>query len=98
MVVVESLAHGVPVLVRQGTGAVEALGGSGAGAALDLDAPGVLAEAVRTWLTDAEVRRRWREAALAARGQLQSWETTAQTVYKAIEMTVSANPEASDWH
>ncbi|MCX8455421.1 glycosyltransferase family 4 protein [Paenarthrobacter ureafaciens] len=98
MVVVESLAHGVPVLVRQGTGAVEALGGSGAGAALDLDAPGVLAEALRTWLTDAELRRTWRDAALAARGRLQSWETTAQTVLMAIEMTVNANPEASDWH
>lgn len=98
MVVVESLAHGVPVLVRQGTGAVEALGGSGAGAVLDPDDPRVLAEVLRTWLTDAELRRRWREAAVAARGQLQNWETTAQTVLKAIEMTINANPEASDCH
>jgi glycosyltransferase involved in cell wall biosynthesis len=84
MVVVESLAHGVPVLVRQGTGAVEALGASGAGAALDLDHPGALAETLRAWLTDPALRGEWRGAALAARRNLQGWEATARIVLGAL--------------
>jgi glycosyltransferase involved in cell wall biosynthesis len=84
LVVTESLAHGVPVLVRQGTGAVEALGHTGAGAALDLTGPNNLAGTIRRWLSDHELQRSWRTAALHARANLPGWDTTAATVLKAL--------------
>ncbi|MFE4194498.1 glycosyltransferase family 4 protein [Paenarthrobacter sp. NPDC056912] len=84
LVVTESLAHGVPVLVRQGTGAVEALGNTGAGAVLDLSDPHNLAGTLRTWLTDPAVQQRWRNAGLLARTHLPGWDTTAATVLKAL--------------
>ncbi|WP_024819573.1 glycosyltransferase family 4 protein [Arthrobacter sp. 31Y] len=89
MVVTESLAHGVPVLVRQGTGAVEALGHTGAGAALDLTREGALTTTLRTWLTDHARQQGWRNNALQAREHLQGWDTTAATVLKAL-----ATPDA----
>ncbi|ASN22350.1 glycosyltransferase family 4 protein [Arthrobacter sp. YN] len=84
MVVTESLAHGVPVIVRQGTGAVEALGDTGAGAALDLSDPNNLTMTLRVWLTNPTLQQRWRNTALQAREHLQGWDTTAETVLKAI--------------
>ncbi|MFJ5957578.1 glycosyltransferase family 4 protein [Paenarthrobacter sp. NPDC092416] len=84
LVVTESLARGVPVLVRQGTGAVEALGDTKAGAALDLTDTSKLAQTIRTWLTDPALQRTWREAALNARNTLPGWDTTARTVMKAL--------------
>ncbi|WP_405474613.1 glycosyltransferase family 4 protein [Paenarthrobacter ilicis] len=84
MVVTESLAHGVPVFVRQGTGAVEALGASGAGAALDLTREGALAGSLRRWVTDSALQERWRSNALQARGNLHSWDATAGTVLDAL--------------
>ncbi|MDV8147239.1 glycosyltransferase family 4 protein [Arthrobacter sp. B10-11] len=106
MVVTESLARGIPVVVRAGTGAVEALaagspgrseapdGGAAAdggaepalpGAAVVLGTdPAPLEAALRTWLTDPELRSRWREAAQAARKRLPGWDATARTVLDAI--------------
>jgi glycosyltransferase involved in cell wall biosynthesis len=84
MVVSESLAHGVPVLVRQGTGAVEALGGTGAGAALDLTQERTLADTLRRWLTDPTLQEGWRNSALQARDNLLGWDNTAATVLKAL--------------
>jgi hypothetical protein len=118
MVVTESLARGIPVVVRAGTGAVEALaagspgrseapdggaaadagaepdGGAAAGAGAEPALPGAavvlgtdpapLEAALRTWLTDPELRSRWREAAQAARKRLPGWDTTARTVLDAI--------------
>ncbi|MGF6834544.1 glycosyltransferase involved in cell wall biosynthesis [Paenarthrobacter sp. TE4293] len=84
MVVTESLAHGVPVIVRQGTGAVEALGGTGAGAALDLSDLNTLTMTLRAWLTDPALQQRWRNNALQARQHLRGWDATAATVLKAI--------------
>ncbi|MGA8788894.1 MAG: glycosyltransferase family 4 protein [Paenarthrobacter sp.] len=81
MVVTESLAHGVPVLVRRGTGAEEALGDSGAGA--DTDAK-VLADKLRAWLTNPALQKRWRNNALQAREHLQGWDATAATVLSAL--------------
>lgn len=92
MVVTESLARGIPVIVRDGTGAVEALAagseapdGGGApalpGAAVVLGTdPAPLERALRTWLSTPELRRGWREAALAARSRLPGWDATARTV------------------
>lgn len=83
MVVTESLAHGIPVIVRQGTGAVEALGDSGAGTVWD---PGEsLAGTLRAWLTDEALQETWRSNALQARRGLQSWASTARTVLDALE-------------
>ncbi len=81
MAVQESLAHGVPAVVRRGTGAEEALGAGGAGAAVDLDrgAP-ALAETLSAWLEDPELAAQWREAAVARRVTLPRWTTTAETV------------------
>jgi glycosyltransferase involved in cell wall biosynthesis len=84
LVVTESLAHGVPVVVRQGTGAVEALGNTGGGTALDLTRPNNLASTLRSWLTDRELQQSWRSAALHARANLPGWDTTAATVLKAL--------------
>lgn len=84
MAVSESLAHGIPVLVRQGTGAVEALGDTGAGTALELQETGNLTNTLRSWLTDPALQARWRTAALTARDHLQGWDTTAAIVLKAL--------------
>ncbi|WP_426998184.1 glycosyltransferase family 4 protein [Pseudarthrobacter sp. N5] len=95
LVVTESIARGIPAVVRKGTGAEEALAygskaPSGAqpalpGAAVELDAdPAPLAEVLREWLTQAELRAGWREAALAARGQLPGWDSTARAVREAL--------------
>lgn len=85
MSVTESLAHGVPVLVRRGTGAVEALGDTRAGTALDLSDPGKLASTLRSWLTDHAQQQTWRNAAMTARGHLKGWGSTAAIVLKALD-------------
>ncbi|WP_370281374.1 glycosyltransferase family 4 protein [Pseudarthrobacter sp. NamE2] len=102
MVVTESLARGIPVVVRQGTGAVEALGLAGLrnddgglrlpGLAVPLapddpEAPAALAEVLRRWLEDAGLRQTWRTAALDARDRLPGWDRTAAAVLAAVEGT-----------
>ena len=99
LVVTESIARGVPVVVRAGTGAVEALAAGtpapadGAAATLPGTAvvlgtdPGLLAEVLRRWLSEPGVRARWRAAALAARDRLSGWDATARSVLEAV------NPE-----
>lgn len=89
LAVTESLARGIPVLVRGGTGAVEALGAGGGpalpGAAVELDEhPAPLAAVLRRWLEEEELRRSWREAALAARTRLPGWDATARTVLELL--------------
>ncbi|KUG57232.1 hypothetical protein AVL62_15545 [Serinicoccus chungangensis] len=91
MVVTEALAHGIPVLVPAGTGAVEALLGSGErdglpspGAAVDATDPEAWSRALSRWLDDGDVRRAWREAALAHRDRLRGWATTATDVTEAL--------------
>ncbi|MEZ2370261.1 glycosyltransferase family 4 protein [Arthrobacter sp. RCC_34] len=80
MAVQESLAHGVPAVVRRGTGAEEALGAGGAGAAVELGGAPSLAETLAAWLEDSELAARWREAALARRATLPRWTETARAV------------------
>ncbi|MGO4586135.1 glycosyltransferase family 4 protein [Arthrobacter sp. 2RAF6] len=85
MVVQESLAHGIPVVVRKGTGAVEALGAHGAGEAVDLTAGiGSLEKLLRRWLGDPALREGWRAAAEAASRVLPRWEDTAREVLRAV--------------
>ncbi|MCX6499174.1 MAG: glycosyltransferase [Arthrobacter sp.] len=96
LVVTESLARGVPVIVRQGTGAVEALAAGTVvesapksaaapaplpGAAVALaEDPAPLAAVLRRWLTEPELRGQWRDAARAVREHLPGWDATARTV------------------
>lgn len=78
MVVAEALARGIPSIVADGTGAVEAQAGIGATFPPgDVDA---LTESLRTWLTDPELRARWRAAAVATRPQLATWDDTVRIV------------------
>ncbi|MET3721127.1 MULTISPECIES: glycosyltransferase family 4 protein [unclassified Arthrobacter] len=89
LVVTESLARGIPVIVRAGTGAVEALG-MGArpvlpGSAVVLAGsesgePEILAGTIREWLSDRTFRTDWRAAALDARKHMPHWESTARNV------------------
>ncbi|MHC6220792.1 glycosyltransferase family 4 protein [Arthrobacter sp. MMS24-S77] len=85
MVVQESLARGVPVVVRKGTGAVEALGVHGAGEAIDLaSGTGSLEELLQRWLGDPALRQKWRDAATAASRVLPRWEETAREILRII--------------
>ena len=96
LVVTESLARGIPVVVREGTGAVEALAAGslpgsplpgsplpGAAVGLGTD-PGPLADLLRRWLGDPGLRERWREAAAAARDRLPGWDATARAVLESL--------------
>jgi glycosyltransferase involved in cell wall biosynthesis len=100
MVVTESLAHGIPAIVRAGTGAVEALGlGHRApkgkaetlpGTAVVLagpehNHPEQLAGVIRKWLSDAALRAEWQAAALAVREHLPGWDSAARDVLAILE-------------
>ncbi|MGD8200569.1 glycosyltransferase family 4 protein [Ornithinimicrobium sp. W1679] len=96
LVVVEAHAHGIPTVVGAGTGAVEALaGGSGPeaganapetlpGTAVAVDGPDPLAGVLRAWLTQDDLRRRWRDAALARRERLEGWDRTTEQLDAAL--------------
>lgn len=80
MVITEALAHALPVVATEVGGVPEALGDTSAGRPGVLVAAGQpleLAAALRTWLTDADTRRRLRCAAAQRRQTLPSWQTTA---------------------
>lgn len=90
MVVTEALAHGVPALVSAETGAVEALGGSGAsqpGAALDPTDPGAWTAAITGWLDDPQLRATWSAAAHQRRHELTGWRHTARVIADALAET-----------
>ena len=99
LVVTESIARGVPVVVRAGTGAVEALAAGtpdprpapdhaavlpGAAVALSAD-PAPLTDVLRRWLSEPALRARWRAAAVDARDRLPGWEATARTVLETLD-------------
>ena len=86
MVVVEALSRGVPAVVVAGTGAVEALGqvaGVRPGAVIPPDER-VLAQVLRGWLTDPDLRCRWRTTARRRRTSLSTWAECAKTVLTAM--------------
>lgn len=98
LVVTESIARGVPVVVRAGTGAVEALAAGtpdptpapegapilpGTAVALGAD-PAPLAALLRRWLSGPALRARWRAAAVDARDRLPGWDATARTVLETL--------------
>jgi hypothetical protein len=85
LAVVEALAHGLPAVVATGTGAREALtagfdGSSLPGLAVPGANPDALANALRCWLTNPDLRAAWRAAALHRRELLPGWDRTAAAV------------------
>ena len=91
LVVTESIARGVPVVVRAGTGAVEALAAGapeaavpGTAVALGAD-PAPLTRVLRRWLSEPGLRTRWRAAAVDARDRLPGWDATARAVLAALD-------------
>jgi glycosyltransferase involved in cell wall biosynthesis len=84
MVVTEALARGLPVVAAEVGGVPEALGHGADGARPGLLVPpddaAALGDALRTWLTDADVRRRLRRTARERRALLTGWSTTTSVV------------------
>lgn len=94
MVVTEALARGIPVLATATKGLPEALGrapdGSLPGMLVEPASPSALAQALRRWLCDAELRDRCRRAACGRRSTLTGWQNTARLVSDILLSTLSA--------
>lgn len=84
MVVTEALARGLPVIACRVGGVAEALGhgvdGIRPGLLVGVDDPAALADAIRSWLTDAQLRARLRAAARERRASLPEWSSTTSIV------------------
>ena len=81
MVVSEALAHGIPSIVPSGTGAVEA---QQVGETFPPGDARALADALRAWLTDPQLRQRWRTEAADRRAYVPTWQATARIVASAL--------------
>lgn len=88
MVVTEALAHGIPVLAAAANGLPEALGrapdGSLPGLLVRVGDAAALADALRRWLEDSELRRRLRRSARLRRNALTGWATTSRLIANAL--------------
>jgi len=88
MVVTEALAHGLPVVATAVGGLPLALDGAPgaerAGLLVPAEDPVALAEALRDWLEDADLRRRLRRSARARRTTLSGWSATADRVARVL--------------
>jgi glycosyltransferase involved in cell wall biosynthesis len=84
MVVTEALARGIPVLATATGGLPEALGsapdGSLPGVLVEPADPAAMADALRRWLHEPELRRRLRRSARSRRTTLTGWAVTAELV------------------
>jgi glycosyltransferase involved in cell wall biosynthesis len=84
MVVTEALARGLPVVAADVGGLTEALGhgadGARPGVLVPPEDPAALGAALRSWLTDAELRERTRRAARERRASLSGWSSTTSAV------------------
>src|SRR4051812_49139954 len=84
MVVVEALAHGLPVVATAVGGVPEALGQAPVGALPGLlvppEDPRALAGALRAWLDDPGLRERLEQTARRRRPGLRRWSDTAADV------------------
>ena len=88
MVVTEALARGLPVVATDVGGVSEALGrganGHRPGLLVPPDNPEALAGALRSWLSDADVRRAWRRAARERRASLLGWSATTSVLAEVL--------------
>jgi glycosyltransferase involved in cell wall biosynthesis len=88
MVVTEALAHGTPVLATAANGLPEALGrapdGSLPGILVQPDDPAALADALRRWLGESELRRQLRRSACGRRTTLTGWAITSKLISSAL--------------
>jgi glycosyltransferase involved in cell wall biosynthesis len=89
MVAAEALAAGIPVIGTDVGGHREAIGRATDGTRPGLLVPdgdaSAVADALRQWLTDPEVRGRWRESAMLRRGERSGWPETARAVAAALD-------------
>jgi glycosyltransferase involved in cell wall biosynthesis len=95
MVVVEALAHGLPVVATAVGGVPEALGRAPVGALPGMlvppEDPAALAGALRAWLDDPGLRERLGGAAAGRRPTLRRWDQTAQDLAVVLD-GVAARP------
>jgi glycosyltransferase involved in cell wall biosynthesis len=81
IVVVEALAHALPVIASDVGGVSEAVGrgadGRRPGLLVSAEDPTALGEALRSWLADPDLRYRLRRTARERRSTLTSWSATA---------------------
>ena len=88
MVVAEALARGLPVVAADVGGVPEALGhgvdGTRPGLLVPPDDAPALADALRRWLEDADLRLRLRRAARERRESLADWTTTTYAVAEVL--------------
>lgn len=88
MVVTEALARGLPVVASDVGGVPEALGSGAGGIRPGLlvppNDPAALGDALRAWLGDADLRKRWRRAARERRRSLPAWSATTSVIAAAL--------------
>lgn len=83
MVVTEALARGLPIVTTTG-GALAYTLPREAGLSVPPGDAGALADALRRWFEDAELRERLRHGARQARATLSDWEDTGRAFAKAL--------------
>jgi len=96
MVVVEALAHGLPVVATAVGGVPEALGHAPVGALPGLlvqpEDAGGLAGALRAWLDDPSLRERLAHATARRRPALRRWAETVDDVEAVLDRVAAAAP------
>ncbi len=93
LVVTEALARGLPVIAADVGGVAEALGdggGSRPGLLVTPDDADALAEALRSWLLDPDLRSDLRRAAAARRLTLRRWTAPAAALSRVLESVAYA--------